>query len=197
MPVQNDHPLRIARLRAGMTQVELASEAHVARPLISAMEEGRILTANRTVLTVLARRTGTTPEALDEAFQAWLAAPPRLSTSAEYTLALDPYYVSRYNDFATWMQDIGRNATRFASELRLPRNTVAAYAEGKTEKFPMALRKALMFRLHLTPQYIEALEKLPNGYQRPDEQLTGTDLSAALGAASDDARRGSGGTGAD
>ena len=61
----NNHPMRLARLQLGISQVELAKRAGVNRAAVTAIEDGRTKTPSDAILAPLALGLGITAESCE------------------------------------------------------------------------------------------------------------------------------------
>lgn len=161
MPAADDHPMRLRRIRAGLTQVDLAKMGGVTRNVIAQIEEGRVRKPNAKVVGALAAHMNTTPEQIFEEVHTWRSTPTNtlLTLRALNALSLPPTYVAKYTNFLHWRRDIAPNPTSFASILRLPRATVIKYESGEVA-MPKPMVTALSSILGLSDEYIEELRKL-------------------------------------
>lgn len=161
MPAADDHPMRLRRIRAGITQTDLAKRAGVTRAVVSQIEEARVKRPNLKVVQALAVHMNTTPETIFEEVEQWrtLPAQQQLSERAIQALQLPPSWVSKYDSFLSWRRDIAPNPTAFASLLKLPRRTIVRYEEGEVA-MPKPLMQGLSGVLGLSSAYIEELRKL-------------------------------------
>lgn len=161
MPAIDTHPLRLARLAGGVSQVQLAEKAGVTRGAIAAMEEGRTKKPNTKVVEALAQLTGKEASALLAQFLYWRDGDVlnTLSQRATFAISLDPIILARYKSFRQWREDVAPNPTAFASLLRVSRVTVVKY-ERDGGAFPKPLYSALIRRLNMTPDQIQVLTEL-------------------------------------
>jgi len=161
-----DHPLRIARLKAGLSQLELAKRAGVQRSAVSAIEDGRTRRPTERLIGTLANHLGMETQELDQEIQAWLDKPlaPALKPSAENLLLIPPYTLPQYyRSFAQWRSEIAPTQTAFASMLRINPAIIRDYENGKLQRMPDGLSGKLMEAFKLDPEYLVALEGLPRG----------------------------------
>lgn len=167
MPNYETHPLRVIRRRHGLEMKELARLAGVSRATVSQIEEGRTKRPNERVIAVLARLSGEDPAGLLSRVVSWSGQQfedlvPRRAMSA---LQLPADALSDlYPSFAAWRSEFADNPTRFASFLRINRLTVAKYERGGfVGGMPDSLAHALVDRLELSNEYLQAVEDLPVG----------------------------------
>ena len=71
----SDHPLRLARIAAKLSQQALADKAGVQRSAVSAIEDGRTRRPSDKLIAILAPALGIEESALREDIEAWLAKP--------------------------------------------------------------------------------------------------------------------------
>ena len=159
-----DHPLRIARLKAGLSQLELAKRAGVQRSAVSAIEDGRTRRPTERLIGTLANILSMDPRDLEREIQEWLAKPlqPNLKPSAEMLLMVPAYTLPQYyKTFAQWRSEIAPTQTAFASMLRINPAIIRDYENGKLQKMPDGLSAKLLEAFKLDPEYLVALEGLP------------------------------------
>lgn len=163
MPVVANHPVRLRRIQAGLSQQQLASLAGVTRGTVAQIEEGRTRKLNAKVAYALAERTGESVDALLVAVDTWKALDTynELSQRALNTLALPPTVVKLYDSFQMWREDIAVNRTAFSTLMRMPRSTLVSYESGRTTEFPKPLIEALATHMRCSDDYIEAVMGLP------------------------------------
>lgn len=158
-----DHPLRLLRLRAGVSQTELARRTGLNRSSVAAIEEGRTRQPSEHTVLLIAGALKTHPEALRAALEGWDDAPHPLdlSNKARMVLSLPHTQVAQYRSFRAWREDISPSPTSFATLLGLPRPTVANYERGiRVNGFPRTLATAILQTLNVSNDYLLALEKL-------------------------------------
>lgn len=171
MPIVQDHPLRLRRLRSGLSQTQVAKEAGVSRSIVAQLEEGRVAKPNEKVVSVLANHTQIPFFQIMEECDRWSRSQrPRLSTRARNAIQLPPEIVSRYTSYDQWRRDIAENVTQFSSILGLSRNTLQQYEAGITRSMPKPLIKALYNRLDLSDEYVAALAALPREAAPKDDE---------------------------
>jgi transcriptional regulator with XRE-family HTH domain len=162
-----DHPLRIARLRAGISQEALAKRAGVQRSAISAIEDGRTKKPTERLIAAIAPLVDIPAADLEAEIQDWLSRPivPPLRPAAVNLLAIPPYVLGQYyRSFAAWRKELAPTHTAFASMLRINPATVRDYENGKLQTLPDTLARQMLkaFEAHgFTPEYLAALEALP------------------------------------
>lgn len=162
MPIVQDHPLRLLRIRAGLSQGEVARRAGVSRSVVAQLEEGRITTPNENIVRVLAETTGTPPHKVVEDVALWHQQKVTpLSRRAEMALSLPASIVEQYASYDQWRSDIAENITQLSSLLRVSRNTIVAYEDGRTRSMPKPMIAALQNRLGLSDEYVSAVTRLP------------------------------------
>jgi transcriptional regulator with XRE-family HTH domain len=164
----SDHPVRLARLRASMTQADLAKRAGVQRSAITAIEDGRTKKPSEAVLTVLANASGTSIEELQNVIRTWLdqAETPDVKPAVKNLMAIPPYVLNQYyRSFQQWRKEIAPTPTALASLLRLNAAVVSRYEAGDYKRgMPEVLSSKLLKAFGpygLTTDYILELEKLP------------------------------------
>lgn len=173
MPIVQDHPLRLLRIRAGLSQGEVARRAGVTRSAVAQLEEGRITKPNEKIVGVLSAQTGTPAAKIVEDVALWhttLATP--LSRRAEMALSLPASIVDQYADYEQWRSDIAENVTQLSSLLRVSRNTIVAYEEGRSRAMPKPMIAALQNQLGLSDEYVSAVTRLPRRSLKEAEAAT-------------------------
>lgn len=167
MPNYDSHPLRLLRRRYGLEMKELARLAGVSRATVSQIEEGRTKRPNRRVVEVLAGLSGVSVDDLFARVVEWrgVAVEELLPRRALAVLALPASDVGvLYRSFSAWRSEFSDNPTHFASLLRVNRMTVAKYERGEfVGGLPDSLAHALMARLGLSDEYVDAVAGLPVG----------------------------------
>lgn len=163
----NNHPIRLARLQLGISQVELAKRAGVNRAAVTAIEDGRTKTPSDAILTPLALGLGTTIEELRQKCTEFASAPleVKVPPAVANLMIIPPYTLSQYYpNFKSWRREIAKTPTALASMLRVNPAVVSRYEDGKMQGFPEALSRKLLeaFQPHgMTAEYVVELEKLP------------------------------------
>ena len=166
MPRHEDHPVVIARLRAGVSCSALAREVGVDRSTIAAIEEGRTRSLSLDTALRIDRALKLRPGTISDEMGRWHADPrssPRLTLEARAVLNMQAQNVGHlYANFKAWRLKIAPTPTAFASLLGVNAATVQRYENGiRQSGMPDTLASALMVKLDLTPQYVQALRVLP------------------------------------
>lgn len=162
-----DHPLRIARLRAGISQEQLAKRAGVQRSAVSAIEDGRTKKPTTRLIEKISTILDLADNELEQEIQAWLDKPitAPLRPSAMNLMVIPPYLLGQYyKSFQAWRLEIAPTATALASMLRINPATIRDYESGKLLALPDSLARQMLraFEQHgFTPEYLVALEGLP------------------------------------
>lgn len=171
MSAIDEHPLRIARIRAGLTAERLGELSGVSRGTVNALEQGRIKTPRPELVAVLAEKNFVTPAALQGFYDRWLTAfearsegalsrvEGELSARARAVLALPPEVVGRYGSFGAWRRDVFPSVAGFASLLMLSATTLRRFEAGDIS-MPKPLIRALTRVLRLSDEYVGALMRL-------------------------------------
>lgn len=166
MPVIETHPLRIARVRAGLSAEALGELCGVSRGLINALEQGRVKRPKDAVFVVLARENGVEVDMLRAAYARWLRGTDFtpdvlsvLSPRARAMLALDPSVVRRYGSFVAWRREFYPSVSGLASLLRVGATSLRRFEAGEVS-MPKSLQRALKRVLRLSDEYVEALMSL-------------------------------------
>ena len=161
-----DHPIRLARLKAGLSQNKLASMASIQRSALTAIEDGRTKRPTAQLVGTLAAIFDIPATELEKEIETWLSKPltPNLKPSAKNLLEIPPYVLSQYyRSFAQWRSEIAPTQTAFASMLRLNPAIVRDYENGKYLKMPDGLSGKMLEAFGLDGEYLVALEGLPRG----------------------------------
>lgn len=162
-----DHPLRLARLQLGMSQVELANRAGVNRAAITAIEDGRTKKPAERILAVLANGLETTTDELALQIDDYISQPVAVDAkpAVQNLMLIPPYTLSQYyKTFKQWREEVAKTPTALASMLRLNPAVISRYEAGQLSSFPEALSRKLLeaFKPYgMTPEYVVELEKLP------------------------------------
>lgn len=162
-----DHPLRLARLQLGISQVELAKLAGVNRAAVTAIEDGRTKTPSDAILAPLAVKLNLDISVLKDSCVTFskepisIDAPPAVAN----LMVIPPYTLSQYyRSFKQWRSEIAKTPTALASMLRINPAVISRYEAGEMQAFPETLSRKLLeaFKSYgMTPEYIIELEKLP------------------------------------
>lgn len=163
----NNHPVRLARLQLGISQVELAKRAGVNRAAVTAIEDGRTKVPSDAILAPLALGLGTEVSILKENCKKFIESPLEIDVppAVANLMIIPPYTLGQYYpNFKAWRKEIAKTPTALASMLRVNPAVVSRYEDGKMQSFPEALSRKLLeaFKDHgMTPEYVIELEKLP------------------------------------
>jgi transcriptional regulator with XRE-family HTH domain len=161
-----DHPLRLARIKAGLSQQVLADKAGVQRSAVSAIEDGRTKRPTDKLLAVLGPALDVDGETLREEIEAWLQKPtiPALRPSAKNLLAIPPYVLSQYyRTFEQWRKEIAPTQTAFASMLRVNPAIIRKYENGSLSRLPDGISSQMLRMFEpfgFSAEYLLALEEL-------------------------------------
>lgn len=162
-----NHPLRLARLEAGLSQIELAKLAKVNRAAITAIEDGRTKRPSDAILAPLAVRLDTSVQDLKEKCEKFIESPLelKLPPAVENLMLIPPYTLNQYyKTFRQWRREIAKTPTALASMLRINPAVVSRYEAGRLVGFPELLSRQLLeaFKPYgMTSEYMIELEKLP------------------------------------
>lgn len=162
-----DHPLRIARIKAKLSQQDLARKAGVQRSAISAIEDGRTKQPTERLITTLAFLLDMYPAELNQEIADWANRPlrPSLRQSAQNLMLIPPYTLAQYyRSFAQWRAEVAPTQTAFASMLRINPAIVRDYESGKYKTLPDGLSGKMLEAFEpfgFSPDYLAALEGLP------------------------------------
>jgi transcriptional regulator with XRE-family HTH domain len=171
MPVIESHPLRVARVRAGLSAEELGKRCGVSRGAINALEQGRIKSPRDEVFSVLAEVNGVDVGRLREVYLRWLSGfevssanawrevEAVLSPRARAVLALPPEVVLRYGSFSAWRREVHPSVAGFASLLRVSATSLRRFEAGNGS-MPKSLMRALFRVLRLSDEYVSVLASL-------------------------------------
>lgn len=162
-----DHPVRLARLRCNLSQVELAGLAGVVRSAVTAVEDGRTRRPDVRILGVLAGRLGVGVDVLRVEVEGWVARPlvVDVKPSVAALMLVPPYVLSQYyGSFRQWRLEVASSPTALASLLRVNPAVVSRWESGELDRFPEVLSRKLVEafgRFGLSAEYVVELEKLP------------------------------------
>lgn len=166
MPKILDHPLTLARERAGIGQRELAQLVGRDRSTIAAIEEARTQTPDGVTVQKIEEALRLAPGQLASQIALWrtqrAAQGPQLSPQARVVLEQSPFWVSEQRSFRSWREKISPSPTAFSSMLGVNRALVANYERGiRVDGMPAGLAHALMTVLGIDNDYLVALKRLP------------------------------------
>lgn len=162
-----DHPLRLARLQLGLSQVALANKAGVNRAAITAIEDGRTKNPSQKILDVIASGLGIDEVELAQNIKDYVTKPVSITPppAVQNLMVIPPYTLNQYyKTFKQWRLEIARTPTALASMLRVNPAVISRYEAGQLSAFPDILSRKLIeaFRPYgITAEYVVELEKLP------------------------------------
>jgi transcriptional regulator with XRE-family HTH domain len=162
-----NHPLRLARIEAGLSQVQLAKLAKVNRAAITAIEDGRTKRPSDAILAPLAMKLGISTEALRQRCEIFIEAPLdiKVPPAVENLMLIPPYTLNQYyKSFRQWRHEIAKTPTALASMLRINPAVISRYEAGRLSGFPELLSRNLLeaFKPYgMSADYLLELEKLP------------------------------------
>lgn len=164
-----DHPIRVARLRANLSQNKLATLAGIHRSALTAIEDGRTQKPTDKLVSTLASHLGISADLLRQEIAEWLdkPLPNSLRPSAQNLMLIPPYTLGQYyKTFQQWRSEIAPTQTAFASLLRINPAIVRDYENGKYQVMPDSLSGKMLKAFEqygFSPDYLVALEGLPRG----------------------------------
>jgi transcriptional regulator with XRE-family HTH domain len=161
-----DHPVRLARIAAGLSQQKLANLAGINRSALTAIEDGRTKRPTPKLVGTLAAALQISPEVLEKEIVTWIEKPltPHLRPSARNLLEIPPYVLGQYyKNFAQWRHEIAPTQTAFASMLRINPAIIRDYESGKYLSMPDGLSGKMIQAFGIDGEYLVALEGLPRG----------------------------------
>lgn len=162
-----NHPVRLARLEAGFSQVELARLAGVNRAAVTAIEDGRTKRPSDAILAPLALKLSTTIEELKDRCLTFSSEPLAIEPppAVANLMLIPPYTLGQYyRTFRQWRMEIAKTPTALASMLRINPAVISRYEAGRLSGFPELLSRQLLeaFKPYgMTSEYVVELEKLP------------------------------------
>jgi transcriptional regulator with XRE-family HTH domain len=162
-----NHPVRLARLEAGLSQVDLARIAGVNRAAVTAIEDGRTKQPSEAILAPLALKLGTTIEDLRQRIASFLNEPLAIEPppAVANLMLIPPYTLAQYyKTFKQWRLEIAKTPTALASMLRINPAVISRYEGRQLVGFPELLSRQLLeaFKPYgMTSEYVLELEKLP------------------------------------
>lgn len=173
MPKIDDHPVRVARIYAGLSQEKLAAVVGINRATLSALEEARIANPKAETLDALTAALALPDGELERRLASWRTSwrerGPVLTPVAKILLQQPPTVIARFPSFVDWRKRIAPTATAFASMLGLSRGTLTEYERGiRTRGMPEALSNALMHVLKINGEYLRMLQLLPPSDEQED-----------------------------
>lgn len=161
-----DHPLVVARTRAGLSQSELARRAGLSRLTVSKIENAATRTLERETAV---RLEGALGRSLDDLLQhqinGWFAhlnPAHHLSAAQRSMLHLSPEGLAeRFSSFRGWRQTIAPSVEFFTALIQVHRRTVEDYEKGiRVNGMPSTLAHGLL-RLGISDEYLTMLRRLP------------------------------------
>jgi len=162
-----DHPVRLARIQAGLSQNVLANKAGIHRSALTAIEDGRTKRPTPQLIGTLAAILDIPTTELERQIDEWLNKPltPNLKPSAKNLMEIPPYVLGQYYvSFSQWRAEIAPTQTAFASMLRINPAIVRDYESGKYLNMPDGLSGKMMQAFGIDGEYLVALEGLPRGH---------------------------------
>lgn len=163
-----DHPVRLARLQLGLSQVELAGRAGVNRAAITAIEDGRTKRPDERILAVLAAGVGVPVGELSDRVASYVGQPVVVDVKPAVAnlMLIPPYTLGQYyKSFRQWRLEVARTPTALASLLRVNPAVISRYESGLLSSFPELLSRRLLEAFGpfgMTAEYVVELEKLPH-----------------------------------
>jgi transcriptional regulator with XRE-family HTH domain len=161
-----DHPVRLARIQAGLSQNKLATAAGIHRSALTAIEDGRTKRPTAALIGTLASILDVPMAELEKQITSWIEKPltPNLKPSAKNLMEIPPYVLGQYyKSFAQWRAEIAPTQTAFASMLRINPAIIRDYESGKYLTMPDGLSGQMMKAFGIDGEYLVALEGLPRG----------------------------------
>jgi len=159
-----DHPLRLARIKANLSQQALAKLTGVQRSAITAIEDGRTQVPSIELADKLNAALNT--DDIREDIRAWSVKPlaPFLRPSARNLMLIPPYTLGQYyKTFRQWRLEIAATPTAFASLLRMNPAIVRDYESGKYQSLPDGFASKMVEAFGpygFSTDYVAALEGL-------------------------------------
>jgi len=163
-----NHPIRLARMQLGMSQVQLAKTAGVNRAAVTAIEDGRTKRPSEAILAPLAIGLGTTVAELQAQVERFVTEPLAVDVppAVSNLMLIPPYTLGQYyRSFKQWRNEIAKTPTALASMLRINPAVIARYENGQLSAFPELLSRRLLEAFGpygMTGEYVIELEKLPS-----------------------------------
>lgn len=161
-----DNPVRVARIRAGFSRAELARRLDIHRSTLVALEDGRTAAPNEENLALLrevldAPQLG--PDLISWHEQRAESIRRHLTAPQQVALHRSPGELHRfYPTFQQWRTVFSPSAMGFARLLGLNHAHVLGYERGAIARgMPEPMQHALVSRLRVTPEYLQALMALP------------------------------------
>lgn len=165
MPKIDDHPLRLARIRAGVRPKQLADGIGVHRSTVAAIEEGRTNEPSPETVQAIESFLNLPPGRLQEDLARWQVkraeSGPQLTLRGKALLMASPETVAEFPSFVHWRSMLSPSPTSFASMLGVNRVVVANYERGiRLRGMPDTLSHALVSVLGISNDYLLALQRL-------------------------------------
>ena len=161
-----DNPVRVARVRAGFSRAELARRLGIHRSTLVALEDGRTAAPNEENLAEL--REVLNAPSLGPDLIAWHEGRARairqtLTAPQQVALHRRPSELREfYGTFQGWRTVFSPSAMGFARLLGLNHAHVLGYERGAIARgMPEPMQTALLSRLGLSDEYLQALMALP------------------------------------
>lgn len=158
-----DNPLRLLRLKRGLSQAELARRVGIQRNALVAIEEGHTRNPSAQTLGALSRILAFSESQLEADLQRWLKEQrPEWDFRQRAVLSQSAHTISlRYASFRGWRLDLGLPQSKLAAVLGVSRSTILEYEKGlRTGGMPDSMMSGLL-RLPLPDDVVLALAALP------------------------------------
>jgi transcriptional regulator with XRE-family HTH domain len=166
-----DNPVRLHRLRVGLSIAELARRLGVHRSSLVAIEVGQTRHPTEETLHALSRHFQVPSSQLSAELEAWHARQvPVWTIPQRRILAQGASQIPlAYPSFRAWRQHLGVPYARMAAAMGVSRSSLSEYEAGRRQEMPDSLMAGLM-RLGLPADVVLALAELPPSTPATDEE---------------------------
>ena len=144
-----ENPIKSRRLNANFTQDQLAREAEVVHDNVVRNEQGLFTTPSPRLLSIIAKISGDSTEAITREYTAWVSAKRRngtLKTALQRVISFDKAEKLKQHPFLLWRVAIfpGQSRIAFCQMLCIHPATVLKYETGKQGPMPSQIYEALL-----------------------------------------------------
>jgi transcriptional regulator with XRE-family HTH domain len=159
-----DNPLRLRRIKAGLSLAELARRVEMQRSSLAAIEAGNTREPTDETLGVLGAHLGQASAAeLRAELTAWQARQaPQWSPRQRAVLNQDAETIrTMYASFRAWREDLGLSQPKFAKALGISRSVILEYEAGSRKGGMGDVLMGALLRLGLAADVVVTLAGLP------------------------------------
>lgn len=164
----SDNPIRLLRLRRGLSQAELARRTGLYRASLVSIERGEVREPAPQTLAALSEHLHASPTQLQQSLSTWLARQaPVFDAAQRAKLAQSGSTIARvYPSFRGWRRDLGLSQVALAMAMRISRGGVTDYEAGKRRGMSASMQSGLL-RLGLPMDAMLTLSDLPPNAGEP------------------------------